>query len=279
MKVIITVLLIGLAGYAAVCGLLYFQQDGLIFFPTQARETELLARAAAIGFKPWHASDGAWIGWEPEKSAKGDILVVFHGNAGMALDRSWLTVLGTGIRGAQWKLCLFEYPGYGARDGTPSEKSMTAAAIAAVDSLTSGPSQRIWILGESLGSGVAAAVAGARPEKVSGVILVTPFDSLASAASAHYPWLPVNLLIRHRFDSMEKLRNYHGPVAFVIAANDSTIPPRHARTLAEGYAGTKKVWEIAGAEHNDGSELLGDWAGLSNFLLESDRTGHVVITR
>ncbi len=257
---VITVPLLLVGGYLAICLLLYFRQESLIFFPRHATVEQLDPEARAVGFKPWVNGEGDRIGWQSTTGDPADVLLICHGNGGYALHRNHFAHLtAASSDAASPQIFLLEYPGYGARPGPPSEASLTAAAIEAIDSLRHRSARHLTLLGESLGSGVASAAARARPDAVDALVLVTPFDSLVHAAHSHYPWLPVRLLIRHRFDSVANLRDYPGPVAFIVAAEDQTVPASLGEALYETYPGKKQLWLIPDAHHNDTDRLLADW--------------------
>lgn len=265
MRLLLVVLIAMVALYGAICAHLYLDQDTLIYYPTRDSEETLRTAAAAAGFLPWVDAQGQHLGWQSKDGDPQRTLLVFHGNARDALNRSYYL---TSCRqaGDDRKIYLFEYPGYGARSGKPSEQSLTETAIAALDLLTAQPGHRVWLLGESLGSGVAAAVAAARPTQTAAVVLVTPFDTFVNAASAHYPWIPLSLLLHTRFDSVTNLKKYDGPVAFLLASDDSVVPAALGRRLFESYPGQKKLWEIPEATHNDVPLLLRDWTSVVRWI-------------
>ena len=102
-----------------------------------------------------------------------------------------------------WSIVALNYRGYGASEGAPGERALTADALAIYDAVAARDGidrNRIVAFGRSLGTAIAARVAAERP--VAGVVLVSPYDSLAAIGSHHYPWLPVSLLLRHRFDAL-----------------------------------------------------------------------------
>jgi fermentation-respiration switch protein FrsA (DUF1100 family) len=107
----------------------------------------------------------------------------------------------------------------------------------------------VW--GESLGSGVATAIATDRVVPVAGLVLITPFDSLSSLAQTHYRFMPARWLIRDRFDSVMKLRSFDGPVAVLLAGRDAVVPARHTMALYDAIVGPKKLWLFERAGHND----------------------------
>jgi pimeloyl-ACP methyl ester carboxylesterase len=143
---------------------------------------------------------------------------------------------------------VVEYPGYADRPGVPSEQTLYQAAGEAVQLLaTNGPP--VYVVGESLGTGVAAYVAGHYPEQVAGVALLAPYTSLADVAQAHVFLLPVRWLICDRFPAEEHLCQYHGPVAVLVAGRDRVVPARLGRRLYAGYNGPKRLWQFPQADH------------------------------
>jgi pimeloyl-ACP methyl ester carboxylesterase len=272
-RTLLTILFLIVAGYLGICALLYFKQDRLLFFPSREAAADLEALAKQAGFEPWTNARGERIGWKSIDGDPTNALLICHGNGGFALGRNYTNMRQSAAGGIRFQIFLLEYPGYGARPGIVSTKSLTEAAVEAIDTLAVDPSsagdrspRRIWLMGQSLGSGIASAAVAARPDKISGLILLTPFDSLSAAAGTHYPWLPVRLLLRHRLDSDRNLEKYHGPVAFIVAGNDGTIPPRHGEHLYEEYAGPKRLWLVPGAGHNDFEALLADWPQIVAWL-------------
>jgi len=225
-------------------------QRQLIYFPQRAPAAVLEQEAVRSGLQPWRDAAGALVGWRaPGSAAEGHRMVVFHGNAGQALDRTYyaegLRALGTG-----WETYLFEYPGYGARDGEPSEKTIKAAAGRALRQLLAEDARPVYLTGESLGSGVASHLAAEFPEQVAGLLLVTPFTRLGDVAARHFPVLPVRNLLSEKYDNQEALSHYRGPVAFLLAGQDEVVPTELGQTLHDGYPGPKWLRVQAGAGHN-----------------------------
>lgn len=174
----------------------------LIYYPQIATEKALLRAAAASGLRDWRDRNGELIGWR-SRAAGEDArrIVVFHGNAGYALHRGYY-VTGFLAQAINWEVHLFEYPGYGARSGIPSETDIKTAAAAALESLLGIDARPLFLVGESLGSGVASFLSSRFPEQVGGMLLVTPFASLPDVAAHHYRLLPVRALLSERYDSM-----------------------------------------------------------------------------
>lgn len=255
-------------GYLAICVMLFFRQDRMIFFPSHHADGEFDDMARAAGFEPWRDSDGAFLGWKKLRPDATRVILACHGNAGSAIDRFSLAPILSG--GPPINLYLLEYPGYGSREGAPSERSLVDAAVSAVDKLSETGNLPIWLLGESLGTGVVGAAAGQRRNTVDGLVLVTPFDSLVGAAQVIYPWLPVAALVRHRFDSVTNLAPYSGPIAIIIGGQDFTTPPVLGKRLAEAFESTSRVWLIDDAGHNDTSVLLDAWPEISQWLADNE---------
>ncbi|MFN8012779.1 MAG: hypothetical protein U0P81_15525 [Holophagaceae bacterium] len=143
--------------YAALCALAFVFQRDLMYFPDRARETDLLAQARRAGLEPWRDSAGRLRGWKslhPGGGSAGRVLA-FHGNAGCAVQRSYLARgLQAPAVAERWDVYLLEYPGYGARPGSPSEAALVDAGLEALDALGAEGRRRTILLGESLGSGV-----------------------------------------------------------------------------------------------------------------------------
>ncbi|MEX1119787.1 MAG: alpha/beta hydrolase [Terrimicrobiaceae bacterium] len=253
-----------LLGYGVITAAVYFHQDAMIFFPSRQSSEEGDRLAVRNGFEPWRNPQGLQIGWQSLEGEPTNSLLVLHGNAGNALHRAYYHQYSR--QAGKWKTYLLEYPGYGARAGQPTEESLTLSGLEAVDVLSALPDRKIWMLGESLGSGVAAAVAARRKERVSGLILVTPFDSLVNAARNHYPWLPVSALMRTRFESDKHLAAYPGPAAFVVAEKDSVVPAALGKKLYNEYPGRKQLWVAPGSGHDVSAFLATDWPLIVNFL-------------
>lgn len=147
-------------------------------------------------------------------------------------------------------IVTFHYRGYPPSGGEPSAAALQADALVIHDFLRARlHPARLVVAGFSVGSGVAAYLAAHRP--VGGLVLVTPFDSLAGVAAGHYPWLPVRLLMRHNMEPAADLHGVAVPVAIIAGGRDSLIPA--ARTDALRHALPHLVLDrtIPGAGHND----------------------------
>ncbi len=238
----------GLAAYAAICLFLFLVQRKMMYFPAQSGEAEALSRADAQGLRPWRTGDGRLIGWRPPASQGVPTrLLVFHGNAGSALDRDYFL---PALAGPGREVVLFEYPGYGPRAGSPSQATLVKAAAEALAQLRRENDRRVWLVGESLGSGVAAQLAAQDPGALAGLLLVTPIARVSEVAARHYPFLPVRWLLRDRWENVTALRTYRGPVGILIAGQDEVVGADQGRRLAKAMAVRPRVWEQPMAGHN-----------------------------
>ncbi|TVR91804.1 MAG: alpha/beta hydrolase [Spirochaetaceae bacterium] len=243
-------------------------QRRLIYFPERIPMQAAEQLAAQQGLEAWRNRDGEVIGWRERESAQElPRLLVMHGNAGHALHRRhYIDLLGDA-----WEVLLLEYPGYGVRGGRPSEPALLEAASEAVEQLRSEDADTpVYLLGESLGSGVACGVAGERPQQIAGLILITPFNSLTEVAAGHFPFLPVRFILRDRYDNVKSLQAYDGPVFVLLAGNDEVVPTRHGEALYNAYDGPKEKVLIEGAGHNTvlSATTAAEWRRLISFFQE-----------
>jgi len=256
-------LLIAAAALAAgVCALAWWAQERLIFIPQPLASTaHLPARAIPLDVV---AADGSRLAGflVPGATAPAPAVIYFGGNAEEA---SW--VLTEARWPGDYTLAAVNYRGYGKSEGEPGERALTEDALAIYDAIARRPDvdpQRIFIYGRSLGTAVAAYVAAARP--VAGVILASPFDSLVAVGRQHYPWLPVSLLLRHRFNAASLARGIHAPMLALVGDADPIVSPARSRALFDAWAGPKTWQVIAGANHNDLGAHTAFWDSVVAFL-------------
>ncbi len=231
-------------------------QRSLLYFPTRFSLEQAEMLAPQTGMAAWKNSSGEVIGWKIPASgaATGSVLIV-HGNAGCALQRGYFAQ--PIHQASDLDVYVMEYPGYGARDGTPTMTSWLAAGEEAFALL---PEDRaIYLVSESLGAGVAAHLAKQHPREVSGLVMFVPYDSLASLAQSKMPWLFPYFFLRDRYEPAEWLSDYRGPLKVVVAEWDEIIPPKFGQRLHNSYAGPKSLEIIRGANHNDVAAQSPEW--------------------
>ena len=238
--------LLGLVLIASVAVILItLLQRHLLYFPDPKPASP--AQLDAAGLSPWpgESEPRGYIGVANAIVAQGTVLV-FHGNAGSAWQRSYYSAA---LELQDYRVIVAEYPGYGGRQGAPSESSLVADGLATLQQVHQRYGEPIVLWGESLGSGVAAAVARQSPVPLAGLVLLTPWDSLSSVARYHYPLIPQSIL-RDRYDSRANLKGFAGPVALVLAAEDEIIPESLSMALFQSLPGKKQLWRFADAGHN-----------------------------
>jgi len=245
----LTSLFIGFGLYGLACAFLWLWQRHMIYFPTKASREVLAEWAREAGLDPWLNPAGQRIGWQrlsPTAPGRWRVLIT-HGNAGCAVHRSDYARLLQAQAPAD--VFILEYPGYGDRPGAPAEPSLCLAAEEAFGLL--GTNRPVYLVGESLGTGVAAHLAAAHPQQVAGMLLIAPFNNFTAVARRHMALFPVRWLLRDRFPSDTWLKNYGGPVAVLLAGRDEVVPHELGRKLYDGYAGPKRLWTDPRATHND----------------------------
>lgn len=174
------------------------------------------------------------------------LLLAFAGNAWNAQHAAeYLHGLLPGV-----DVVAFHYRGYSPSEGRPSAAALLEDSPLIHDFVARRfGGKRIVAVGFSIGTGVAAHLAGRRP--LAGAILVTPFDSLAALAAGHYRWLPARLLLRHRMEPAADLRGSSVPVALIGGAKDTLIPPARTEALRRAVPNLVYSRTIEGAGHND----------------------------
>jgi pimeloyl-ACP methyl ester carboxylesterase len=243
---LVTLLVVVAVGYVLVCALLYFGQEKSIFFP-RPNDPQLRQRWAAERYEiPTSGAtlEGWWI--ENPQATTQAVVLYFGGNAEDVL---YTASAASNIDARA--VVVVNYRGYGGSTGKPGQQALYDDGLAIYDyAMKRGARpEHIVVMGRSLGSGVASMLAGARP--VRAAILITPFDSLASVAAGHYPFLPVRLLLRHPFPSTDWARRTKAPVLIIAAERDLVVPAAHARRLFDAWAGARQFQVLPQTGHND----------------------------
>ena len=235
------------SGYLALAALMYFAQRSLMYFPERIRTAP-----AAVGFpeaqEVWlDTADGERvIAWHVPPRGDSPVVIYFHGNGGsirLRVDRfQRLVAAGVGLLGVS-------YRGYGGSTGTPTEQGLIEDARAAYAFAVERYPGRIAVWGESLGTGVAVALASEKP--VTHVILDAPYSSTVDVAADLYWFLPVRLLMKDQFRSDLRIKNVQAPVLILHGDGDDIIPMRYGERLLAMVPGEKRMVRFAGGYHVD----------------------------
>lgn len=222
-------------------------QRSLLYFPRVYSSAKVNGLAQAANLIRWTNSDGANIGFKrlsPKHPAVGSVLITY-GNGGTATGGAGYANDIQGV--AAMDVYILEYPGYADRPGHPTEKDIFAAAADAFQMIPT--NKPIYLVGQSLGSGVASYLAGTFTNRIDGLVLLSPFTSVTDVGQHRYPFLPVFLLAVDRFPSKYYLQNYHGKVGVTVDGKDVVVPEKFGLRLYNSYAGPKKLWEYPNGVH------------------------------
>jgi fermentation-respiration switch protein FrsA (DUF1100 family) len=250
---------------------LFFLENRFVYHPTSAAQDWQKPPDSRIQDIEFHTADGtrihAW--WYPVPEAQGALLYC-HGNAGNLSHRGG-SVVGLG-QALHSSVLIFDYPGYGRSDGSPSEKGCYAAADAAYDWLVQtakAAPEKILLYGGSLGGGVAVELASRRPHRA--LVLLKTFTSLPDVGQSMFPWLPVRWLMRNRFDNLAKLSKCKQPVFIAHGTADRLVPFTQGERLYAAANEPKYFFRIEDADHNDPApaEMI---VALKQFLEKAEST-------
>jgi uncharacterized protein len=233
--------------YLVAAAVLYLVQDRLILPPAPPATAFQVGRHAGFDVQLWQPG-GRFAGYvvNPANSSPHGTAVIYHGNAESAEDK---LPLASVFVHAGYRVLLVEYPGYGRRDGARTMKAALDASRIALSSAKAQWQEPIFLVGESLGAGMAAQAVSGEESSVAGVLLITPWDSLASVAAEKITWFPVRWMLHDPFDSVDALKRFEGPVVVIGAAHDAVIPLRHAERLARLHPQAQFLL-LPDADHN-----------------------------
>ncbi len=258
-----------LIAYIIFCVYVYLNQEKLLFI-TQNISDERVAYLRAgdhVEEITIMAEDGTRLhGWffnsESEENTQPNVVIYFGGNA-----EEVSHMVDHVSRFSGWSYILMNYRGYGLSDGTPGETHLYADALLIYDYFEErgdiSEAQTI-VMGRSIGSGIATYLASNRG--ITGAIFISPYDSMANVAKDAYPFLPVNLLMKHRFDAVDHAPLITVPLYALIALEDAIIDPERSSVLINHWGGETYVTEVQNAGHNTLAQTESYWRFLENSL-------------
>jgi len=235
--------------YLAIVVLMALAQDRLLF-PRWAKGSGMKLPAVAERLSFTIASGEELVGVHlPAEGRPPEEATLLLGFGGNAWDADNLAIFLHSIFPDR-DVVAFHYRGYAPSGGEPSARAIIEDALAIHDHVVASLAQdRVVAVGMSLGAGPAAHLASQRA--ISGLILVTPFDSLKALAREHYPWLPVGLLLRHRMEVADTLGAVSVPTALISAADDTVVPPQRTEPVRRAVRKLLLDHVIMDAGHND----------------------------
>ncbi|MFT5507080.1 MAG: fermentation-respiration switch protein FrsA (DUF1100 family) [Hyphomicrobiaceae bacterium] len=240
---------LGFVVIGALVVLAWSQQRILMYAPDPTRVDPATAGLSTVQEIKLRTPDGVeLIAWYHPAQPGQPTLLYFHGNAGNLLSRAGrmeeFIAKGRGM-------LMLSYRGYGGSGGKPTEKNNFSDAHLAYQWLLEQGIKAADIIayGESLGSGVAVQLAASNP--VGGVILDAPYTSIADVGARIYPFLPVQVLILDRYDSLSRINQINAPLLIVHGDQDDLIPIAMGRELHEGAVQPKQFSSIIGGGHSD----------------------------
>ncbi|WP_309108915.1 alpha/beta hydrolase [Arthrobacter sp.] len=240
-------------------GMPWFFQRSLIYFPDRGQPrpaAELLPGAREVTLT---TSDGLELGawYLPAAVGCRTTVLVASGNGG---NRAYRAGLGRAISELGFGVLLFDYRGYGANPGHPSEDGLARDVRAAHEFLTGAagvPAGSLVYFGESIGAGVVTELATEHPPAA--MLLRSPFTSLADAGRAAYG-VPVGWMLRDHYPVRENVARADVPIAVVYGSEDTIVPAQLSRDVAQAAreSGNYVIEvEVAEANHNDAALALG----------------------
>ena len=252
--------------YAVVLSGIYAIQRDLQYFPTRRDPAPLALGLTAVERIDLPTPDGETrVLWFAPGDVGRPVILFLHGNGGEIADRAdrfaFYQLRGYGVAFLSWR-------GFGGSTGSPSETGLLTDAKAAYDHLRGLgiPADRIVLVGESLGTGVAVQLAGTVP--VGGVVLEAPYSAAVDIARLAYPWLPVGLLMKDQFRSRDHIAAVRAPILILHGDDDRVIPQGFGRRLFDA-AGDPKTFLSLGPVGHEALFSAATWEAGADFI---DRT-------
>ena len=243
-----------IALYALGLAALFAAQRRILFRPDLAKPEAALVDQPGLLEIRLLTPDGldllAW--WLPPlggaTSEDGPVVLYLHGNAGHIGHRAE-RVRQVAARG--WGGLFIQYRGFGGNPGQISEAGLRIDAEAGLAALRQRGirAERIVVWGESLGSGLATGLAA--HHAVGAVVLETPYTSIAAIAKQRYPFAPVDLLLKDRFDSLGAMAAIRAPILIAVAGRDQVVPPAMGQALHAAATAPAELWLAPQSSHTD----------------------------
>ena len=239
--------------YIAAMIAIYFAQAVFIYAP-DLPSRELEATPADIGLE-YESLElitldqeklHAW--YIPAKNVTNQTVLFFHGNAGNISHRLETIKIYNQF---DFNILIIDYRGFGMSSGKPSEQGTYIDATTAWDYLIKTKklsAKEIIIAGRSLGGGIASELA--KNVQPALLILESTFTSMTEVSGVHYPFMPTNLIVKHRYETINKLPDIHCPIVIVHSKKDEVIPFEQSLRNYKIANQPKQFIEITGGHGN-----------------------------
>ena len=245
------ILRLALLFYVGLLLLLKLLENRLVYFPSPWISTNEEALPSYMTEVQLATDDGPLLhGWHLAHPSPRAHILFFHGNAGNLSGRR--AMLQELYHFCAVDIFAFDYRGYGKSSGRPRESNIIADARLArrtYATLAGCPESSIVLMGRSLGGAVATRLAaedGARA-----LVLQSTFTSLPDVAARQYPWLPVRWLMKNRYDSLDRIHQFHGPLLSSHSEGDTILPFSMGQNLFDVANEPKTFFRFSGRDHND----------------------------
>ncbi len=225
------------AVYLVICALVYVNQRRLIYAPSR-HENPL-----PPGFEPWRSPDRSEFWGYQRVQGTRECLFFFHGNGGNA--SGWAHA----VNEFPGDVFVLEYPGYGQRDGAPSELTLKKAALKGFEA-EQPRYEKVIVAGQSLGTAVTEPIFSKYSDRLSKLVLITPFTSITDVARAHFPWLPTRWMVRDSLQLFDEWRKFRGKTCVIVAGRDEIIPRSHSLRYLKEKSEACEVIELPEESHN-----------------------------
>ena len=231
--------------YFGVSLIVYFYQRKLLYHPGENNyldEGPLSHKIEKVTIQ----SDNDLVGWYYKKNNNSKTLLFFHGNAGKLDNRIYKL---NEFEKMDVNYLIFAYRGFSGNKGKPSESGLYEDALAAKKWLNSKEieDKNIILYGESLGTAIAINLA--KDNSFSGVILESPFTSMETLAKKYYPYLPVSILLKDKFNSIDKLNMNNSPLLVMHGEKDRIVPFSMGKQIYSEYKSQKYSYFIENDDH------------------------------
>ncbi len=263
MKIMTNFFVFLLVLYGFIIVFFYLFQSVLLFYP-QPISTRVESNEKTEEIKIESSDGNILYGWLCHTSNEGPqkLIIYFGGNAE---EVSHMVPMASMFE--DWAMLLINYPGYGRSEGKPGQDSFYSAALAIYDYAAERDdidNENIVLMGRSIGSGSAVYLAHER--KVKSLVLISPFESILAVAKSKLPFLPVSLMLRHKFPSKKYAASINVPLVAFYGTADNIIPPIHSKKFAEYWGGEKRLIGLPSFGHNDIFASNQLWKEIDEFL-------------